>query len=261
MVMRGIAGSAAVVTGAGRGIGRAIALRLAREGADVLVAELDPRTGAAVVEEVLALGRRGLALAVDVTRAADRVRMVEMALSELGRIDILVNNAGIIRIQDPQAITEEDWDQVQAVNCKATFFACQAVLPHMLERGRGRIVNVASIAAKGGATGCIHYNVSKSGVVTLTRNLAVAYGRRGISVNCVCPGIVETEMWAQIDRETVSVLGMPEGEFRRTREAMISLGRNETPEDVANVVSFLCSDDASYISGQAINVEGGLIFH
>jgi len=259
--MRGIAGLAAVVTGGGRGIGRAIALRLAREGADVLVAELDLETGQAVAAEVEALGRRGVALATDVTRAEDRARMVETALAALGRIDILINNAGIIRLHDPLAISEEEWDLIQAVNCKATFFTCQAVLPHMLERGRGRIVNIASIAAKGGATACVHYNVSKAGVVTLTRNLAVAYGKRGINVNCVCPGIVDTPMWVQIGRESTDVLGMPPGEFLRSRLDMVSLGRMETPEDVANVVCFLCSEDASYISGQAINVEGGMIFH
>jgi NAD(P)-dependent dehydrogenase (short-subunit alcohol dehydrogenase family) len=138
---------------------------------------------------------------------------------------------------------------------------CQAVLPHMLERGGGRIVNIASMAAKAGGHLSIHYNVSKAGVVTLTPNLAVAYGKRGITINCVCPGIAQTDMWEKLDREASALLGIPPGEYMKSRLGMIALGRVETPADVANVVAFLCSDDAGYMTGQAVNVTGGMIFH
>jgi acetoin reductase-like protein len=259
--MHGLQDKIAIVTGAGQGIGRAIALRLAREGADVVIAELNTKTAAAVAAEVEAAGRRALTVRTDVAAAEDRRALVDAALSSFGRIDILVNNAGIIRIGGPLEITEEEWDLVQAVNVKGTYFTSQAVLPHMLERGRGRIVNLASIAAKAGSIAWIHYNVSKAGVVALTRSLAMAYGKRGITVNCVCPGIVETDMWAKIEREAGSVLGLGPGELTRTRMRTIALGRLETPEDVADAVAFLCSDDARYITGQAINVDGGILFH
>ena len=259
--MRGLKDKVAIVTGAGRGIGRAIALRLAQEGADIVIAEANDTTASAVAGEVQALGRKALGVRTDVTQARDRRALVDAAHAAFGRIDILVNNAGIIRLSDPLKVTEEEWDLVQATNLKATYFMCQAVLPHMLERGDGRIVNIASIAAKMGSFLWIHYNVSKAGVVALTRNLAQAYAKRGITVNSVCPGLVDTDMWAKIDREAAPLLGLPPGEFTKTRAASISLGRMEEPEDVANAVAFLCSDDAKYIAGQAVNVDGGILFH
>jgi NAD(P)-dependent dehydrogenase (short-subunit alcohol dehydrogenase family) len=259
--MRGLRDKVAIVTGAGQGIGRAIALRLAEEGADLVIADLNTRTASAVAAAVEGLGRRAAPVHVDVAAAEDRRALVGAALSAFGRIDILVNNAGIIRVTGPLDISEEEWDLVQAVNVKGTYFTCQAVLPHLLERGRGRIVNIASIAAKAGSIAWIHYNVSKAGVVALTRSLAMAYGKRGITVNCVCPGIVETDMWAKIEREAGSVLGLGPGELTQTRLRTIALGRLEKPEDVADAVAFLCSDDARYVTGQAINVDGGILFH
>lgn len=259
--MRGIAGRVSVITGAARGIGQAIALRLAREGSDVLVSDLDANGAEGVAAKIRGMGRRSVGIRADVAVAADRLRLVKAACEVFSGLDILINNAGVIQVCDPLTVSEEDWDRVQAVNLKGTYFMCQAALPHMLKQGRGRIVNIASIAAKTGSFACIPYNVSKAGVVTLTRNLAVAYAKRGIHINCVCPGIVETDMWRQIDREADAVLGLSPGEFTKSRLQMIALGRMETPEDVANAVSFLCSDDASYIMGQAINVEGGMIFH
>lgn len=222
---------------------------------------MNPQTAEGTAHDIARGGRRSLAIPTDVSKSADRRRLVETTLGTFSRVDFLVNNAGIIQLRDPLDLTEEDWDLLQAVNLKGTFFTCQAVLPHMLERGSGRIVNVASVAAKAGSHACIHYNVSKAGVVTLTRNLAVAYGKRGITINCVCPGSVSTGMWEQVEREAQAVLGLGPGEFTESRLRMIALNRLETPEDVANVVCFLCSDDASYMTGQAINVTGGMIFH
>ena len=259
--MRGLKDKVAIVTGAGQGIGRAIALRLAQEGADIVIADVNAQTAPDVAGEVRSTGRAALSLQTDVSKAKDRRALVEAVLSEFGRVDILVNNAGIIRITAPLEITEEEWDLVQAVNVKGTFFTCQAVLPHMVQRRAGRIVNLASIAAKAGSTAFIHYNASKAAVVALTRNLAVAFGKYGININCVCPGIVDTEMWAKVDREVGPVLGVRPGEFTQNRVNAIALGRIETPEDVGDAVVFLCSDDARYVTGQAINVEGGIIFH
>lgn len=259
--MRGLTDKVAIVTGGGQGIGRAIVLRLAHEGADVVIGELNASTASAVAEEVQRINRRSLVVCTDVANAGDRRALVDAALSKFGKIDILVNNAGVIRVSDPLEISEEEWDRIQATNVKGTYFTCQAVLPHMLERGAGKIVNLASIAAKAGSTAFIHYNVSKASVVALTRNLAVAYGRRGININCVCPGIVETAMWAKIEHEVGLLLNLEPGEFTRSRLNSIALGRLEKPEDVADAVAFLCSDDARYITGQAINVEGGILFH
>jgi meso-butanediol dehydrogenase/(S,S)-butanediol dehydrogenase/diacetyl reductase len=259
--MRGLRDKVAIVTGAGQGIGRAIALRLAHEGADLVIADLNTKTASGVAAEIETAGRRAVTVRADVAAAKDRRALVDAALSAFDRIDVLVNNAGIIRVTGPLDVTEEEWDLIQAVNVKGTYFTCQAVLPHMLERGQGRIVNIASIAAKAGSIAWIHYNVSKASVVALTRSLAMAYGKQGITVNCVCPGIVETDMWAKIEREAGGVLGLGPGELTQTRLRTIALGRLEKPQDVADAVVFLCSEDARYITGQAINVDGGILFH
>jgi meso-butanediol dehydrogenase/(S,S)-butanediol dehydrogenase/diacetyl reductase len=256
-------GQVAIVTGAGRGIGRAIALELAGMGADVAVAELNEDSAQRTANEVQRLGRRALAVRVDVTRAEDRAAMVERTLGAFSRIDILVNNAGIYRsAATPLEITEDHWDSVLGVNARAVFFCAQAVLPTMLAARRGVIVNVASMAGKIASTTSLPYAVSKSAVISMTRSLALSYAGDGIRVNCVCPGLVETEMWAQIDREVgVGQLGKQPGEYARERMAAIPLGRPEKPEDVAGVVGFLASSKGAYMTGQAINVTGGLIFH
>lgn len=262
-------GRTALITGAGHGIGQAHALELARHGASVVVNDLGTsvsgegagRDADRVVDAIVALGGTAVADYGDVGSEADAEAMVARAIDAWGHLDVLVNNAGIVRVSDPLKITEDEWDQIQAVNVKGTYFMCQAVLAHMLERGSGKIVNLASIAAKAGSTAFIHYNVSKASVVALTRNLAVHYGRRGINVNCVCPGIVETEMWAKIEHEVGQLLNLKPGEFTQSRVNSIALGRLEKPEEVADAVAFLCSDEARYITGQAINVEGGILFH
>jgi meso-butanediol dehydrogenase / (S,S)-butanediol dehydrogenase / diacetyl reductase len=257
-----LSGQAAIVTGAGRGIGRAIALELATLGADVVVAELDPANAERTAAEARDLGRQAVAVGTDVTHAASRAAMVRAALDAFGRIDVLVNNAGIYRAAAPLELTEELWDAVMNVNARAVMFCTQAVLPTMLAAGRGCVVNVASMAGKGATPTSIPYGASKAAVISLTRSLALAYARDGIRVNCVCPGLVETEMWAQIDREVgVGLLGKEPGEYWRQRTADIPLGRPEQPEDVARVVGFLASSKAGYMTGQAINVTGGLIMH
>jgi NAD(P)-dependent dehydrogenase (short-subunit alcohol dehydrogenase family) len=253
-------GQSALVTGAGRGIGRAIALELAGLGADVAVAELNAGAAEQTAAEVTKMGRRALGLRVDVTRADDRTAMVDETLKAFGRIDILVSNAGIYRSAPPLEITEDHWDAVMGVNAKAVLFCAQAVLPTMLAARRGIIISVASMAGKVASPTSLPYAVSKAAVISLTRSLAAAYAGDGIRVNCVCPGLVDTEMWAQIDRELGVVrLGKQPGELWRERVATIPLGRSAQAADVANVVGFLATSKADYLTGQAINVTGGLL--
>jgi NAD(P)-dependent dehydrogenase (short-subunit alcohol dehydrogenase family) len=251
----------AVVTGAGRGIGLAIALRLAREGASIVVAELDAAIGEQAVGEIRALEREALFVPVNVTKAADRQRMVDQALRAFGKIDILVNNAGVIQVKPPIEITEADWDFVLDVNTKALFFCTQAVAPTMIKAKSGKIVNLASAAAKMGRPPFAHYAASKAAVVSITRTWALELAPHKINVNCICPGVVDTKMWELIDTEMGRHLGLPRGEYMRSRVEQIPLGRVEVPEDVANVAAFLCSADADYMTGQAINVTGGTVMH
>ena len=245
-----LGGQTAIVTGAGRNIGRAIALELAGMGADVVVAEVDEASGERTAEEVRERGRRALALPTDVTRLADLQAMADRTVAEWGRIDILVNNAGIHRSAYTADVTEDDWDRLLAVNAKGVFFASQAVLRHMVKARRGNIISVASMAGKMGLKTSLVYGITKAAVISMTKSLAVAHAGDGIRANCVCPGIVETDMIFQIDREA--------GE---QRVEQLPLGRIEAPDDVANVVGFLASGKSSYMTGQAINVTGGLVMH
>jgi NAD(P)-dependent dehydrogenase (short-subunit alcohol dehydrogenase family) len=256
-----LGGRVAIVTGAGRGIGRATALELARLGADVVVAEVDTAGGERTAKEVRGLGRKALALPTDVTKRVELDAMVERTRAELGRIDILVNNAGIYRAAASLDVTEEHWDAIMTINAKAVFFASQAVLPTMIAQKRGSIVNLASMAGKIGSKTNLPYNVSKAAVVSMTKSLALAHAADGVRVNCVCPGFVETDMWTKVAREQGSLLGMTAEEFTRQREKAVPLGRMERAEDVAAVIGFLASDRAGYMTGQALSVDGGLVMH
>ncbi|MGH7335594.1 MAG: SDR family NAD(P)-dependent oxidoreductase [Candidatus Rokuibacteriota bacterium] len=252
---------AAIVTGAGRGIGRATALELARMGADIVIAELDRAGGEATAAQVKALGRRATVLPTDVTSRADLAAMAERTRTEFGRIDILVNNAGIYRAAAPLDVTEEHWDTVMSVNAKAVFFASQAVLPTMIAQKTGAIISLASMAGKVGSRGNLPYNASKAAVISITKSLALAHAGDGIRVNCVCPGFVETDMWASVSRDLGAMAGLSPEEFTRQRLSQVPLGRMERPEDVASVIGFLASNRAAYMTGQAINVTGGLVMH
>jgi NAD(P)-dependent dehydrogenase (short-subunit alcohol dehydrogenase family) len=254
-------GQVAIVTGAGRGIGRAIALELARQGADVVIAELDQAGAKRTAEEVGALGRRSLATPTDVTSRADLRAMVDRAKAEFGRIDILVNNAGIYRAAATLDVTEEHWDAIMTINAKAVFFASQAVLPTMIAQKGGSIVSLASMAGKIGSKTNLPYNASKAAVVSMTKSLALAHAAEGIRVNCVCPGFVETDMWTMVSRDQGKLLGMTAEEFTRQRTSQVPLGRMEKPEDVAHVVAFLAGPRSGYMTGQALSVDGGLVMH
>lgn len=253
-----LADKVAVITGAGRGIGRAIALRLARDGADVLVSDIDPASAEETAAEVRALGRKASSLAVDVSKRGDTEAMAQRALADLGRIDILVNNAGIVQVKPWLELTDEDFDRMYSVNVKGVFFASQAVAPHLMAQKSGRIINLASLAAKLGRPPFLHYSSSKAAVVNVTRGMALSLAPYNVTCNSVCPGIVDTKMWEYLDEALGSVEGRAKGETLEHRRTTIPLGRLETPEDVADVVAFLASDDARYITGQSLQVDGGI---
>src|SRR2546426_4447607 len=254
-------GQVAIVTGAGRGIGRATALELARLGADIVIAELDQNGADGTAKLVKDLGRRAAVIPTDVTKRAELKAMAERTQSQFGRIDILVNNAGIYRAAATLDVTEEHWDAIMTINAKAVFFASQAVLPAMIAAKRGSIVSLASMAGKIGSKTNLPYNASKAAVVSMTKSLALAHAADGVRVNCVCPGFVETDMWTMVARDQSKLLGMTPDEFSRPREKSVPLARMEKPQDVANVIAFLCTERAGYMTGQALSVDGGLVMH
>jgi NAD(P)-dependent dehydrogenase (short-subunit alcohol dehydrogenase family) len=254
-------GQVAIITGAGRGIGRATALELGRMGAHIVIAEPDPANAERTAAEVRALGRRALVVLTDVTCRKDVNGMVAQTRAEFGRIDVLVNNAGIYRAAPTLEVTEEHWDAVMHINAKGVFFASQTVLPTMIEQKRGVIVNLASMAGKIGSRANLPYNASKAAVISMTKSLALAHAADGIRVNCVCPGFVETDMWAALVQQLGPLFQQSPEEFTHRSLRQIPLGRMERPEDVANVIGFLVSPRSAYMTGQAISVDGGLVMH
>ncbi len=255
-----VEGQVAIVTGAGQGIGRAIALRLARDGMDLVLGDLKQDLIEKVAKEIEGLGRKAVPLKLDVTLQADRQNMVVVALKEFNRLDLLVNNAGVQMVALPLDVTEEHWDTVMGVNARAVYFCCQEVLRHMVPRKSGRIINISSAAGKTAST-IQHpvYNISKAAVLAMTKTLGLAFAGDGIRINAVCPGVVDTPMQDLVDREFGRVAGKDPQLIRQERVSRIPIGRIEQPEDIAAVVSFLAGPDSGYMVAQAINVTGGLV--
>lgn len=257
-----LSGTHVLVTGAAGGIGAATARRLASEGAELLLADLNSEALEAVARE---LGQDWLQ--VDVTRSADIQRMVEAAYQRWGRLDVVFNNAGVAWARPLLEITEDDWDRMMAVNLRAVFFVLQACARRMRSQPpipgselRGKLIQTASIAAfRGGQNYMVHYNASKAGVVSLTRTAANVLAVDRITSNCICPGAVDTPMWTRIDADFAEIEGLPLGEAWRRRTSVIPLGRPEKADDVAGIVALLASRDSDYMTGQAIIVDGGLV--
>jgi 3-oxoacyl-[acyl-carrier protein] reductase len=242
-------GKIALVTGGSRGIGRAVAIRLAQAGARIAFNYRGNHDAAQdVLSELKGGGAHAMAVAGDVSVSADVDRVVAAALEAFGRIDILVNNAGITRDTLLLRMSEEDWDAVVDTNLKSTFLVTKAVLRGMLRQRAGRIVNISSVSGLLGNAGQSNYAASKSGMIGFTRSIAREVASRGITVNAVAPGFIETDIWADVSDDA-----------RKTILAMAPLGTIGKPEDVAEAVAFLASDAARYITGQTLNVDGGLV--
>ncbi len=245
-------GRTALVTGASRGIGLAIALGLARDGFNVVVNDIARQEAelTAVAEEIGSLGRRGTALLADVSDRAAVRAMVDAALAQAGQIDAVVNNAGILIANSVEDLEEDQWDAVMDVNAKGTFLVTQALLPHMRVRGYGRIVNIASIGGKHGAPEQAHYSASKAAIMGFTRVLAQEAGPFGITANCVCPGIIVTEMGRTNLSEQANI---------DKWVGITALRRLGQPEDVVGPACFLASDASAFVTGQSLNVCGGIV--
>jgi 2-hydroxycyclohexanecarboxyl-CoA dehydrogenase len=240
-------GKVAIVTGAGRGIGRAIAEKLATEGARVVVSDINEGSAQ---ETARAIGGESVGLRADVTSKASVEAMVKEVMDRFGRVDILVNNAGWDKTGPFLESNESDWDKIIAINLYGTLHCCKAVLPVMVAQGYGKVVNIASDAGRVGSSGEAVYSAAKGGIIAFTKTLAREMARYKINVNCVCPGPADTPMFAEI--------GEQNPKLQEALQKAIPFRRLARPEDIANAVAFLASDEAEYITGQTLSVSGGL---
>jgi 3-oxoacyl-[acyl-carrier protein] reductase len=242
-----LTGRVALVTGAAQGIGKAVALLLARNGADIVVSDINLEKAEETANEIRSIGQKAMAVRVDVANWNDVERMVEVILEKFAKIDILVNNAGITRDKLILRMTEEDWDAVLNVNLKGTFHCTKAVVRYMAKQRSGKIVNIASVVGEMGNAGQANYSASKAGVIGLTKTIAREFAQRGININAIAPGYIETPMTEVLPEKAKEEL-----------KKLIPMERLGKPEDVAEAVLFLVSEESNYITGQVLNVNGGI---
>jgi 3-oxoacyl-[acyl-carrier protein] reductase len=240
-------GKIALVTGAAQGIGKAVALLLARHGADIVVSDINLEKAEETAKEIESTGVNAMAVKVDVASLSDVERTVAAILEKFGKIDILVNNAGITRDKLILRMTEEDWDLVLKVNLKGTFNCTKAVVKHMAKQRSGKIVSIASVVGEMGNAGQVNYSASKAGVIGLTKTIAREFAQRGINVNAIAPGYIETPMTEVLPEKVKEEL-----------KRLIPMERLGKPEDVAEAVLFLVSEESNYITGHVLKVNGGI---
>jgi NAD(P)-dependent dehydrogenase (short-subunit alcohol dehydrogenase family) len=290
MMQPRLAGKVAIVTGAGQGIGRGIALRLASEGATAVIADYNSTNATVAAQQIEAAGGKALPYPVDISDVAAVGAMVDDLAARLGHVDILVNNAGVVQTKPMLELTEADWDRVLDVNLRGTFFLIQAAARQMIRQtpealqqaasapadivsvrkaesqeldetqlapSYGKIVSMSSVSGRRGRPLSTHYAASKAAIISVTQSAALALAPYRINVNAICPGIVPTPMWSQIDEDRGKLFGAKPGEAMAAFINTVPLKRAATPEDIAGAVAFLCSPDADYITGQALNVDGG----
>ncbi len=261
MASRRLDGKTCVVSGAARGIGKDIAVRLAEEGAQVGVADLDLEGAQKTADEIKGQGGKALACQCDVSSRADVKRMIKVVVDEFGALNVIFNNAALAEIRLFMDVREEHWERIMKVNALGVLIAMQEAAQQMIDQGKGgKIINTASIAGKEGSDLQPHYCASKFSVVALTQAGARALGKYGITCNAFCPGVVKTELWEQLDNEYMQ-LGLTEkpGEAMEGFASRTLLGRPSTPQDIVGLAAFLASDDSNYITGQSIMVDGGLV--
>lgn len=254
-------GKVILVTGAAQGIGRGIALRLAKEGADIALVDLKADKLSDVAKEIEALGRKVTTFAADISNRDEVFAAVEHAEKTLGGFDIMINNAGIAQVKPLADVTPEDMDRIFKINVNGVMWGIQAASEKFKALGhKGKIINASSIAGHDGFAMLGVYSATKFAVRALTQAAAKEYASAGITVNAYCPGIVGTDMWVEIDERFAEITGAPKGETYKKYVDGIALGRAQTPDDVAALVSFLASDDSDYITGQAILTDGGIVY-
>jgi 3-oxoacyl-[acyl-carrier protein] reductase len=241
-------GKVAIITGSGRGIGKAIAVKLAEQGANIVISDVDEETGKKTAEEIKSFGVKAIMIKADVSSSAEANNLIEKTLEQFDKIDILVNNAGITRDNLVMRMSEQEWDSVIAVNLKGAYNCIRAATKTFMKQREGRIVNIASVVGQMGNAGQANYAAAKAGMIGLTKSVAKEFSSRGILVNAVAPGFIQTAMTDKLSDSA-----------KETLQNLIPLKRLGEPEDVANIVYFLVSDLSKYTTGQVINVDGGMV--
>ena len=256
-------GKTCIVTGAARGIGRAVALRLAEEGANVCIADIDEPGAEKAAKDIERQGGKGLGVACDVANRGNVAAVIQAVVKEYGQLDVIFNNAAVSEIRPFMQVREQDWERLMTVNGLGVLICMQEAARQMISQGKGgKIISTSSIAGREGYDLQPHYSASKFAVIALTQAGARAFAKHGITVNAFGPGVVHTELWEQLDKEFIELgLSKEPGEAMAGFASRVLLERHSTPEDLVGIAAFLASDDANYITGQTIMVDGGMVMH